>query len=165
MASLARIRYLDEVESSDERATAQLIAERTLALSGVDLSAQPPRQRRLVLLVSASLCLLVVLGVVLWGVYGRDAAARPDRREAVAATPGQKDAEEGYGYLNCNSWPSAAVLVDGRRLPGTTPLRSVRLPAGAHTLTLLSSDGSLRKEVPVNILPAQTRTVAVALER
>jgi hypothetical protein len=164
VVSTARIRYLIAVESSDERATAQLIAERTLALAGVDLSAQPQRPRRLVLLLSASLSLVAcaVLGLALWSA-GRDAAARTDHAGLAATAPG--DGDRDVGYLNCNAWPSASVLVDGRRLPGMTPLRNVRLPVGAHTLTLVSTDGSLRKEVQVNILPAQTRTVAVTLER
>jgi hypothetical protein len=166
VVSAAQIRYLNVVESSDERATARLIAERTLALAGVDLSAQPPRPRRLVLLLSASLSVVLAAGLALWWSQGRDAAARPDRHGGQglsAAAPG--DGDRDVGYLNCNAWPSASVFVDGRRLPGTTPLRNVRLPVGPHTLTLVSADGTLRKEVQVNILPAQTRTLAVALDR
>ncbi|MDW8282329.1 MAG: hypothetical protein RMK29_11480, partial [Myxococcales bacterium] len=165
LESRSRVEYLGIVESPDDAGVDQLIAERTLALSNPAAEVPMRRPRRFVVVVMASLSMGVaaVLGLLLGWPQLRSSAAPTAELPAPPTRPPEGGGE--VGFLNCNSWPTAYVFVDGRRLPGTTPLREVPLPPGTHTLTLVSRDGLLRKELQVSIQAAQTRTLAVTLER
>lgn len=154
---------------SDERATAHLIAERTLALSSED--PRPPR-RRLAMAVGSSLTVLILVSVGLlyfWPAGRAQKIAAPESaplpEENGGANAGEDAGQPGQtGTLNCNAWPPATVVIDGKRR-GTTPLRGVRLRPGAHTLLFTTTDGLLRKELQVTIQPSETRTIAVTLGR
>ena len=68
------------------------------------------------------------------------------------------------GYLNCNSWPWSVVYLDGKRLPGNTPIYRVKVTAGKHTIKFVNPELSLSKEVKVTVAPDRVRTVAISLQ-
>jgi hypothetical protein len=150
---------------SDERATAHLIAERTLALSSED--PRPPR-RRLAMAVGSSLTVLILVsvGLLYFWPAGRAQKTPPSSAPAISPLPEEEDGGQPgeTGTLNCNAWPPATVVIDGKRR-GATPLRGVRLRPGTHTLLFTTTDGLLRKELQVTIQPSETRTIAVTLGR
>lgn len=155
------------MESSDERATDRLIAERTLALAEEQEPGASDRRAGWRGFVAAAVALLlVVVPALVWVFLIRSAPASVGARSpGQPAEPPSGAPERDVGYLSCNAWPTATVYLDGKRLLGTTPIAGARVAAGAHTLVLHSKDGALRKEVSVNIVPGQTRTLSVALER
>lgn len=149
---------------SDERATAHLIAERTLALSSEE--PRSPR-RRLAMAVGSSLTVLILVSVGLLYLFwpaGRAQKNPPPADPALVLQEEDGGAPGETGTLNCNAWPPATVIIDGKRR-GATPLRGVRLRPGTHTLLFVTTDGLLRKELQVTIQPSETRTIAVTLGR
>jgi hypothetical protein len=68
------------------------------------------------------------------------------------------------GRISVNSWPSAAVYVDGKRIPGRTPVLNHELSAGEHTLVFEQATG-VRKELVVHVTAGQEKTVVINLEK
>ncbi len=79
----------------------------------------------------------------------------PRRRPAKAAAP---------GYLTVNALPWAHVEVDGRRLAKHTPLQRVPLPAGAHTVTLVSPSG-VKFSKPIKVVSGDEVRVVHRFDR
>ncbi|MBW2733731.1 MAG: serine/threonine protein kinase [Deltaproteobacteria bacterium] len=69
------------------------------------------------------------------------------------------------GYLNCNSWPWSVVTLNGRRLPGNTPIYRVKVAAGKHRLRFENPELRLSKELTVSVAPGSVKTVAVSLQQ
>ena len=80
-----------------------------------------------------------------------------------AAAVGSRAA--GSAALNLNTWPSANVYLDGRRLNEGTPLANLPVSSGAHTLTLVSKDGTLRKELTLSLQAGEVRTLVINLDK
>ncbi len=158
------------VESSDEHATAHLIAERTLALAGAPESSEAGQRTRGYVLLAIVAIFVAAVGGALIFFHPFSHPAQPDRAAGVGGPmdplAGSSDAADS-GFLNCNAWPSARVYLDGRRgrFLGNTPLSRAHVPPGIHMLVFVSRDGSLRKEVSVTVEKGETRTLAVSLER
>jgi hypothetical protein len=69
--------------------------------------------------------------------------------EPVAAKPAALDAREGEGSLSLGSTPRAQIMIDGAYVR-YTPIFQYNLPAGVHTVVLVTDDGrrkSFRVEV------------------
>jgi hypothetical protein len=67
------------------------------------------------------------------------------------------------GYLSVSTRPWSEVHVDGRKV-GYSPILNHKLPAGSHTVTLLSADGH-RKDIQVDIQPEKVRKVLHKFEK
>ncbi|MCB9557178.1 MAG: serine/threonine protein kinase [Deltaproteobacteria bacterium] len=85
---------------------------------------------------------------------------RPRERPALQAAVEQKAKK---AFLNCNSWPWSVVYLDGKRLPGNTPLFRIPVEAGQHTLRFVHPELGMLKESVVEIAAGETKTVAVTL--
>lgn len=68
------------------------------------------------------------------------------------------------GRISVNSWPSAAIYIDGKRVPGRTPILNHELPAGEYTLVFEQATGA-RKELQIVVPAGQEKTVVVNLEK
>jgi serine/threonine-protein kinase len=86
------------------------------------------------------------------------------KRERPARATKAARAKASRGYLNCNSWPWSVVYVDGRRLPGNTPLFRVKVAAGRHRIRFVNPELGLSREVSVTVQGGSTKTVAVSLQ-
>ncbi len=78
---------------------------------------------------------------------------RDASRHGTSRTAGETSAaapSRAHGYLTVNARPWAYVFVDGKKLPATTPLAGVSLPAGRHRLVFKTADG--RTEGPINVI-------------
>ncbi|MCA9665877.1 MAG: serine/threonine protein kinase [Myxococcales bacterium] len=98
---------------------------------------------------------------------GSAASAKKGSGAAPSKTrkrPRMRAAPPKVGYLNCNSWPWSVVYLDGKRLPGNTPIYRVKVTAGKHTIKFVNPELSLSKEVKVTVAPDRVRTVAISLQ-
>jgi hypothetical protein len=87
-------------------------------------------------------------------------AARTDATRGAAAA----GRAEFYGSLSVESLPAgASVFLDGR-LIGTTPLASVRVPAGSHVVRL-DRTGFLPWTTSIQVVSGQPVRVTASLER
>src|SRR5262245_8647017 len=71
------------------------------------------------------------------------AGAAAAATEQGNARSGVVDASEEVGYLTLTCDPPANVSIDGDA-KGATPITKLALPAGAHQITLVSLDGTLK---------------------
>lgn len=67
------------------------------------------------------------------------------------------------GWLNIVSVPIASVSVDGFDTKLTTPLYSYELPAGKHTISLKSIDGTLKRSYDIQVEPGGSTNLRVDL--
>ena len=88
----------------------------------------------------------------------KEPVAKKEREEPAAAAGGG-----GNGTLRINSKPWSQVFIDGK-LIGNTPQMNVSLPEGAHRVTLVNPEFSLKKSVTINIKPGQTETQIINLQ-
>ena len=88
----------------------------------------------------------------------KEPVAKKEREEPAAASGGG-----GNGTLRINSKPWSQVFIDGK-LIGNTPQMNVSLPEGAHRVTLVNPEFSLKKSVTINIKPGQTETQIINLQ-
>lgn len=135
----------------------RLIADRTLAVVGAEPA---PRQRRLHLLLLGLSLLALLCGGAWVALRGKATTTSPSPE---AAAVGSRAA--GSAALNLNTWPSANVYLDGRRLNEGTPLANLPISSGAHTLTLVSKDGTLRKELTLSLQAGEVRTLVINLDK
>lgn len=145
----------------------RLIAERTLAVAGATPEASSSERRRGRLALAAVLVLAAGAGVAALAAGRRgpapaDSAASPaDSGPASAGPAGQA----GTATLTINAWPTANVYLDGRRLAQSTPIKGLAVAPGAHTVVLVSKDGTLRKELPLTLQAGDARTMVLNLDR
>lgn len=66
------------------------------------------------------------------------------------------------GRLRVRSRPAARVSLDGVRLEARTPINSLRVPAGAHTL-MLETDAGLVRRYDVKVEAGKTTSIDVEL--
>ncbi|PID38780.1 MAG: hypothetical protein CSB49_03825 [Proteobacteria bacterium] len=92
-------------------------------------------------------------------------AATKEAKKTASAARRPPARRQGYGYLNCNSWPWSLVFLDGKRLRGNTPLYRVKVSAGRHRIKFVNPELGLRKEVSVTVAPGNIKTVAVSLQQ
>ena len=78
------------------------------------------------------------------------------KKEAPAAAAG------GEAFLNINSLPASSVVLDGKPL-GPTPRVHVSVPAGAHTITFINAEQSLKKTITVNVGAGETKAAFAKL--
>ncbi|MBN2493445.1 MAG: protein kinase [Deltaproteobacteria bacterium] len=69
-----------------------------------------------------------------------------------------------YGYLRINSDPWAYVELDGRRLPGETPIMELRVRAGRHRLRFFNPELKIEKSMTVHVHAKRTETISVKLK-
>ena len=91
-------------------------------------------------------------------------AVTPDPQSTAARSPTGRVPSRPPGLLNLLSVPNAVVSEGGRRL-GRTPLLRVKLRPGRHTLQLRSDDGRLRRSVRVTIESGVLTARSVRLQR
>jgi len=63
------------------------------------------------------------------------------------------------GYLNVGAKPWGYVEIDGQRQPNKTPLTSMKLKVGVHTVSVISPQTGIRRSVRVEILPGRYKTL------
>jgi serine/threonine-protein kinase len=66
--------------------------------------------------------------------------------------------------VTLNSWPWSIASVDGRTLPGHTPLRGVELSPGPHTFRFENPELHMRRVVTVTLASGERRVVSAVLE-
>ncbi len=66
--------------------------------------------------------------------------------------------------VTLNSWPWSIASVDGRTLPGHTPLRGVELSPGSHTFRFENPELHMRRVVTITLAPGERRVVSAVLE-
>jgi len=72
-------------------------------------------------------------------------------------------ASGGDATLNINSFPSSAIILDGKPL-GQTPQLKISVPAGEHTVTFINSDQNLKKTMKVTVAAGDTKPVIAKLK-
>jgi serine/threonine protein kinase len=87
--------------------------------------------------------------------------AAPEARPPPAEPPPPPPVE--FGLLNLNASPWAYVELDGRRLPGETPLFRVRVSAGTHRLRFFNPELKIERVETVTVRAGQTHTLSVEL--
>ncbi len=90
--------------------------------------------------------------------------SKKDIKEAVREKR-KKAAAAGMGFVSLNSWPWSVVYLDGKRLPGNTPIFGFRVPAGRHQLRFVNPELGLSKQAEVTVEPGEVKTVAVSLQQ
>lgn len=66
--------------------------------------------------------------------------------------------------VTLNSWPWSIATVDGRTLPGHTPLRGVELAPGPHTFRFENPELHMRRTVTLTLAAGERRVVSAVLE-
>lgn len=100
-----------------------------------------------------------------------DAGAKiPASAGASDAGGGASDAgpsadPDGPGFLTISSSPPARVSERGRVLCTTTPCAKLKLPAGAHTITLENKEDATKTVITVKITSGETTTRRVTLKQ
>ena len=87
----------------------------------------------------------------------------PPKKTVAAKPPAKPPAEPSPGFLSVNTHPWSEVHVDGKKV-GYSPILRMKLAAGKHSLTLLSSDG-LRRDISLDIQPGKVRKVLHKFKR
>ena len=77
--------------------------------------------------------------------------------DAPPAAPGEP------GFLTINTMPWARVFLDGRDTGQNTPVRSLRVPAGRHTIGLRTDDGTVHT-VEVSVHAGETERIVRQLD-
>jgi hypothetical protein len=85
-------------------------------------------------------------------------AAADLRREALRREAAQ-ESDGATGILMLASKPPCQILIDGQRTGLTTPHRSLKLPAGRHTITLVNEEHGIRERFTVTIRPGKATRV------
>jgi hypothetical protein len=70
-----------------------------------------------------------------------------------------------WGWLNINSYPWSYVKVDGRKLPGHTPHRRVKLKSGRHVLEFENPELKLKSQKTVEVSPWEEANIGVRLDQ
>ncbi|MCC6746531.1 MAG: protein kinase [Deltaproteobacteria bacterium] len=83
------------------------------------------------------------------------AVVRPPRPPRAASA--------GFGYLSLNSVPWSEVTIDGRKLARPTPVLSLKLAAGTHTVELVNPERSLRRTLRLRIAKGKTLRRVISL--
>ncbi|MBI4819234.1 MAG: serine/threonine protein kinase [Deltaproteobacteria bacterium] len=143
--------------SGRELQTSELLSMRTLELAGDADAKDEPRAGRKLLLTAAIAALVVAVGAGV-GIYTYAQEPAPVDRDPKAT-------QEGFGFLSLNAWPSAAVIVDGERLPERTPVIRYKVKAGPHRVVFEKPEFGLTKEVLVEVPLGGEKTVVVKLDR
>jgi serine/threonine-protein kinase len=86
-------------------------------------------------------------------------AKEPAKEKEAAPAPAAKSAG-GNCTLNINSIPTSKITLDGRPL-GLTPKMNISVPAGPHSVMLISDNG--RKATNATCKPGETKTIAVRI--
>lgn len=86
------------------------------------------------------------------------AAAKPPPAAAAPDKPAPAAPAAGEAFLNINSLPASAVLLDGKPL-GNTPKLHVSVSAGDHTVVFVNSEQSLKKSMTVTVAAGETKPV------
>jgi hypothetical protein len=91
----------------------------------------------------------------------RDAGidAGPARDGALA----EEDKPRGFGFLEANASPWAAVKIDGKPR-GETPLKGLKLPAGRHSAVFTNPELSTEERRSFVVRPGQTTRLIVDME-
>ncbi len=144
----------DRLLSPLSKATVAAAATRDIRAVPMGAAEAPPRKRLAPALAAVGLVLAGAIGGGAWL-----ALREPPPDPAVAPPPA------GKGRVSMHSWPSSTVFLDGKRLPGATPLREVEVPAGEHKVLFVHPELGLKKQVDVVIEPGTDRTISVKLER
>ena len=87
----------------------------------------------------------------------------PSITRTNARAVGKQTSPVAFGSLDVGSRPWTRILVDGRLVAESTPVRGIRLPAGRHTVTMENSDANLRTQRRVLIRPGVTTRLFVDL--
>ena len=91
-------------------------------------------------------------------------ATGAEQRETATAT-GAEQRETTTGALatvSINSTPWSTIHIDGRAI-GITPVRSLRVPPGAHVLALRNEPTGIDARIPIRVEPGATITMHVDL--
>ncbi len=91
---------------------------------------------------------------------GKEAAA--DSQEAAGRVDAVRPPVR-YGQLNLNSRPWAYVWLDGRRLPGETPLFGIKTRVGKHRLRFYNPELKIEKNRAVIVRHGRTTQVSIEL--
>jgi len=87
----------------------------------------------------------------------------PKTPDTSSDTSSSTASSGGDATLNINSFPSSAVILDGKPL-GQTPQLKISVPAGDHTVTFINSDQNLKKTVKVTVSAGDTKPVIAKLK-
>jgi hypothetical protein len=82
---------------------------------------------------------------------------------STASAPASRPAPAAVGHLRINAHPWCRISVDGRDTGMTTPQLHIELPAGPHTIGLVSPETGLRGEISVTIVAGELLTRIVDL--
>jgi hypothetical protein len=97
----------------------------------------------------AVVLLLIVGGRYVAGTLSSRESSTPAARETGPPAAAAASARKTTGTLRVNSTPTGAqVLVDGKAR-GATPLALDDVPTGAHTVEIVSSEGTIRRSVTI----------------
>ncbi|HUS68299.1 MAG TPA: protein kinase [Kofleriaceae bacterium] len=75
---------------------------------------------------------------------------KPEPKKPEAKKPEPAVAVKGGGFLTLNAEPYATVYIDGKKR-GYTPIVKLSLPAGSHSIRLVSSAGQPDKKMTVKV--------------
>jgi hypothetical protein len=118
--------------------------------SGSPLAAVLPFLPRLAA-AAVALVLLVGGGRYVLGMLSTRQSSEPAAARATSPAPStpSSSARKATGVLRVNSTPTGAqVLIDGKAR-GVTPLALDDVPAGAHTVEIVSTEGTIRRAVTI----------------
>ncbi len=87
---------------------------------------------------------------------------QPPKKSRASAKSTSASAPSGTGTLTLLTEPYAKVYL-GRRSLGETPLFKISIPAGKHSLRLVSEDGRTLR-LPVEIKPGETTGLNLKLD-
>jgi hypothetical protein len=82
-------------------------------------------------------------------------------RLSQAATPASVAADSDAAFLDISSEPPARILVDEADTGKTTPQHRLALPAGHHTLTLVTRDGAHKRTIGITLKAGQTKAMTI----
>jgi serine/threonine-protein kinase len=90
------------------------------------------------------------------------ASSQAARRKGRAARRRQRRRKS--STVTFNSQPWSFVTVDGRRLPGHTPVRKVKLAPGRHRVQFYNPELGLKRSLTIRLNPGEERFVKVRLQ-
>ena len=142
--------------------TRQILALLTVSIPSPEAISKPQPTRK-----NTARKVFVVAAILVAIVAGAGLSMFTDRQPRDGETAGLDVSKlaDGYGLMSINSWPSASVELDGKQLPGKTPILRIEVPAGEHTLTFKKREAGLEKRITVEVPSGGIRTVVVSLER
>lgn len=87
----------------------------------------------------------------------------PEKEKPAAEKPAEKAAATGEAFLNINSIPVSAVILDGKPI-GTTPKIKVPVTPGQHSVLFVNTDQNLKKQISVSVGSGETKPAFAKLK-